>query len=72
MEFARRTALDAVDSGRLSGDLAMSCYACNHLVSDSLFMGRYLPDVVEELAQGLTTVRRYGYRDVEQLSLIHI
>ena len=69
MEFARRTALDAVDSGRLSGDLAMSCYACNHLVSDSLFMGRYLPDVVEELAQGLTTVRRYGYRDVEQILL---
>lgn len=67
MEFARRTALDAVDSGRLSGDLAMSCYACNHLVSDSLFMGRYLPDVVEELAQGLATVRRYGYRDIEQI-----
>ena len=69
MEFARRTALDAVDSGRLSGDLAMSCYACNHLVSDSLFMGRYLPDVVEELAQGLATVRRYGYRDVELILL---
>lgn len=65
MEFARRTALDAVDSARLSGDLAMSCYACNHLVSDSLFMGRYLPDVVEEVAQGLATVRHHGYRDIE-------
>ncbi|WP_410481171.1 AAA family ATPase [Pseudomonas plecoglossicida] len=67
MEFARRTALDALDSARLSGDLAMNCYACNHLVSDSLFMGRYLPEVVEEVAQGLATVRRYGYRDVEQI-----
>jgi len=69
MEFARRTALDAVDSARLSGDLAMSCYACNHLVSDSLFMGRYLPDVVEEVAQGLATVRRHGYGDIEQILL---
>lgn len=67
MEFARRTTLDAIDSARLSGDLAMSCYACNHLVSDSLFMGRYLPDVVEEVAQGLATVRHHGYRDVEQI-----
>ncbi|WP_200626538.1 trifunctional serine/threonine-protein kinase/ATP-binding protein/sensor histidine kinase [Pseudomonas sp. LAM2023] len=67
MEFARRTALDAVDSARLSGDLAMSCYACNHLVSDSLFMGRYLPEVIDEVAQGLATVRRHGYRDVEQI-----
>ena len=67
MEFARRTALEAVDSARLSGDLAMSCYACNHLVSDSLFMGRYLPDVADEVAQGLATVRRHGYHDVEQI-----
>jgi len=69
MEFARRTALEAVDSGRLSGDLAMSCYACNHLVSDSLFMGRYLQDVADEVAQGLATVRRCGYSDVEQILL---
>ena len=69
MEFARRTALEAVDSGRLSGDLAMSCYACNHLVSDSLFMGRYLQDVAAEVAQGLATVRRVHYSDVEQILL---
>ncbi|MFK0312176.1 AAA family ATPase [Pseudomonas sp. NPDC090233] len=67
MEFARRTALEAADSGRLSGDLAMSCYACNHLVSDSLFMGRYLPEVAKEVEQGLITVRRFGYSDVEQI-----
>ncbi|MFJ4383123.1 AAA family ATPase [Pseudomonas sp. NPDC089408] len=69
MEFARRTALEAVDSAHLSGDLAMSCHACNHLVSDSLIMGRYLPEVAEEIAQGLATVRRHGYRDVEQILL---
>ncbi|MGE8060773.1 trifunctional serine/threonine-protein kinase/ATP-binding protein/sensor histidine kinase [Pseudomonas sp. NPDC089547] len=69
MEVARRTALEAVDSARLSGDLAMSCHACNHLVSDSLFMGRYLPDVAGEVAQGLATVRSHGYSDVEQILL---
>ncbi|MEN5139947.1 trifunctional serine/threonine-protein kinase/ATP-binding protein/sensor histidine kinase [Pseudomonas juntendi] len=69
MELARRTALEAVDSAHLSGDLAMSCHACNHLVSDSLIMGRYLPEVDDEIAQGLATVRRHGYRDVEQILL---
>ena len=69
MELARQTALEALDSTRLSGDLAMTCYACNHLVSDSLFMGRYLPEVAEEVQQGLATVRRYGYSDIEQILL---
>jgi predicted ATPase/signal transduction histidine kinase len=67
MELARQTALEALDSTRLSGDLAMTCHACNHLVSDSLFMGRYLPEVAEEVLQGLATVRRYGYSDIEQI-----
>jgi predicted ATPase/signal transduction histidine kinase len=67
MEFARRTALEALDSTRLSGDVAMTCYACNHLVSNSLFMGRYLQEVAEEVAQGLATVRGYGYSDIEQI-----
>ncbi|MDT8926472.1 AAA family ATPase [Pseudomonas taiwanensis] len=69
MEFARRTALEAIDSARLSGDLAMACYACNHLVSDSLFMGHHLQTVAAEVEQGLDTVRRYGYRDIERILL---
>jgi len=69
MELARRTALEAVDSAHLSGDLAMSCHACNHLVSDSLIMGRYLPEVAEEVAQGLVTARRHGYLEVAQTLL---
>ncbi|WDY57929.1 trifunctional serine/threonine-protein kinase/ATP-binding protein/sensor histidine kinase [Pseudomonas sp. PSKL.D1] len=69
IEFARHTALEAVDSARLSGDLAMACYACNHLVSDSLFMGRHLQEVAEEVQQGLSTVRHYGYHDVEVILL---
>ncbi|MFJ4344830.1 AAA family ATPase [Pseudomonas sp. NPDC089401] len=67
MEFARRTAEEAVESLRLSGDRAMACHACNHRVSDALFMGRYLPDVAEEVAQGLATVRRQGEHEAEQI-----
>ncbi|HDS1736355.1 trifunctional serine/threonine-protein kinase/ATP-binding protein/sensor histidine kinase [Pseudomonas sp. BP8] len=67
MEFARRTALDAIDSGRISGDLAMACYARNHLVSDSLVMGHHLHSVAEEIERGLDTVRQCGYRDIEQI-----
>ncbi|GHS79770.1 signal transduction histidine kinase [Pseudomonas sp. PAGU 2196] len=69
MEFARRTALEAVESPRLSGDLAMACYARNHLVSDSLFMGQPLQEVSGEVEQGLVTVRGYGYSDVEHILL---
>lgn len=69
MEFARRTALDAIDSGHLSGDLAMACYACNHLVSNSLVMGQPLQEVAEEIDNGLARVRRYGYRDIEHILL---
>lgn len=69
MDFARRTAQQAIDSGRLSGDLAMACYACNHLVSDSLVMGQHLHSVAEEIQRGLATVRQYGYRDIEQILL---
>ncbi|UDU81238.1 ATP-binding sensor histidine kinase [Pseudomonas sp. HN2-3] len=69
MEYARRTALEALDSTRLSGDLAMACYARNHLVSDSLFMGHHLQEVGGEVAQGLLTVRGYGYSDVEHILL---
>lgn len=69
MELARQTALEAIDSGRLSGDLAMACYAHNHLVSDSLIMGHHLQTVVEEIERGLVTVRQYGYRDIEHILL---
>jgi predicted ATPase/signal transduction histidine kinase len=69
MEFARRTALEAIDSANLSGDLAMACYACCHAVSDALVMGKHLDAVNQEVERGLATVRRYGYRDVEFILL---
>lgn len=69
MAFARRTALDAMASVGVSGDLAMACYARNHAVSDALVMGQPLPEVGAEIAQGLACVRGYGYRDIEHILL---
>jgi len=69
MAFARRTALEAIDSAGLSGDLAMACYACNHAVSDALVMGQHLGEVGQEIERGLATVRGYGYRDIEHILL---
>ncbi|MGE7990768.1 trifunctional serine/threonine-protein kinase/ATP-binding protein/sensor histidine kinase [Pseudomonas sp. NPDC089554] len=69
LEFARRTALEAIDSAGLSGDLAMACYACNHAVSDALVMGQQLAEIGQEIERGLVIVRRYGYRDVEHILL---
>lgn len=67
MEYARQKASEAFDSGYLSGDLAMACYACNHLVSDSLVMGEHLQEVAEVIERGLKVVRQYDYTDVERI-----
>jgi predicted ATPase/signal transduction histidine kinase len=67
MDHARQTAREAFDSGRLSGDLTMACYACNHLVCDALFMGDHLQEVATVVERGLEVVRQYGYADVEQI-----
>lgn len=67
MDYSRQKANEAFDSGHLSGDLAMACYACNHLVSDSLIMGDHLQEVAELVERGLKVVRQYDYADVEKI-----
>ncbi|RRV05339.1 GAF domain-containing protein [Pseudomonas sp. v388] len=67
MEYSRQKAREAVDSGHLSGDLAMACYACNHLVSDALIMGDHLQEVTKVIDRGLEVVRQYDYADVERI-----
>ncbi|WP_145184219.1 ATP-binding sensor histidine kinase [Pseudomonas sp. URMO17WK12:I11] len=61
IDLAHRTAHEALESVRVSGDLAMTSYAWVHLVADSLFMGQPLPAVAEQVQQGLATVAGYGY-----------
>ncbi|MFF7063574.1 AAA family ATPase [Pseudomonas sp. NPDC008258] len=67
MEYSKQKASEAFDTGHLSGDLAMACYACNHLVSDSLIMGDHLQEVAKVIDRGLEVVRKYDYADVEKI-----
>jgi signal transduction histidine kinase len=69
MAYARQTAFAALECGQAGGDLGMSCYACNHIGSDLLFMGEPLQGVLNELDQGLAWVRQFHYVDIERILL---
>jgi len=58
---------NAIDAGHAAGDLAMTCFARNHLVSDLLQMGRPLIQVEAEADLGLELTRRINFRDIEIL-----
>lgn len=58
---------DAIAAGYAAGDLGMTCYARNHLVSDLLVMGAPLSYVEEEAERGLQLTRRINFRDIELL-----
>jgi len=60
-------AREGVSTGRAAGDLGMACYACNHVVSDLLAMGAYLPGVEHEIERGFVLTRGIGYLDVERI-----
>lgn len=69
MAYARQKAFAAFECGQAGGDLGMSCYACNHIGSDLLFMGEPLQGVLNELEHGLEWVRQFHYIDIERILL---
>lgn len=69
MAYARQKAFAAFECGQAGGDLGMSCYACNHIGSDLLFMGEPLQGVLDELEHGLAWVRQFHYIDIERILL---
>lgn len=69
LAYARQKAFAAFECGQAGGDLGMSCYACNHIASDLLFMGEPLPSVLSELEHGLAWVRQFHYIDIERILL---
>lgn len=69
MAYARQKAFAAFECGQAGGDLGMSCYACNHIGSDLLFMGEPLQRVLSELEHGLAWVRQFHYIDIERILL---
>ncbi|MGY4664182.1 putative ATPase/signal transduction histidine kinase [Pseudomonas chlororaphis] len=69
MAYALQRAMAAFECGQAGGDLGMSCYACNHIGSDLLFMGEPLQEVLNELEHGLAWVRQFHYIDIERILL---
>lgn len=55
----------AASIGLASGDIAMACYACNHIVSDLLVMGESLALVADAVERGLEQTRAINYLDIE-------
>lgn len=67
LEVALDYVQQASTRGRLSGDIGMECYACNHIISDMLAMGTALPLVEEAADYGINLTKSIGYRDIELL-----
>ncbi|MBB5539912.1 hypothetical protein A8H39_31075 [Paraburkholderia fungorum] len=67
LPYVLACARDAFESARPSGDLIMSCYSCNHIVSDLLTMGVPLDQVDREIDLGLSYARRVRFKDVEDI-----
>ncbi|MCR0982351.1 ATP-binding protein [Roseomonas populi] len=64
-DFALGCARAALAESQGAGDVAMACYACNHIVSDLIVMGVPLPRVEEEINRGLAFARGAHFEDVE-------
>jgi len=58
---------NAITAGRSAGDVGMTCYARNHLVSDLIVSGEHLSIVVEEADEAIVLTRQVGYSDIEHL-----
>ena len=65
LSYVLECARAAFESAGPSGDLTMSCYACNHIVSDLLILGVPLEQVDKEIDLGLSFARRVRFKDVE-------
>lgn len=65
LSHALEHARSALASSYNAGNLTMSCYACNHIVSDLLVMGEHLERVEQEIERGLDFAQRARFRDVE-------
>ncbi|MGF6767534.1 putative ATPase/signal transduction histidine kinase [Paraburkholderia sp. GAS199] len=67
LPYVLECAREAFESARPSGDLVMSCYSCNHIVSDLLIMGAPLEQIDKEIDVGLSFARRVRFKDVEDI-----
>ncbi|WP_426409993.1 trifunctional serine/threonine-protein kinase/ATP-binding protein/sensor histidine kinase [Bradyrhizobium ganzhouense] len=67
LRFALQKARLALAAGAAAGDIAMMCYATNHIASDLIALGEPLTAIEAELEDGLARVRKLDYRDIEAI-----
>lgn len=72
LSYALDRAKEAFEHGKNSGDLSMSCYAANHVVSNLLAMGAPLSVVINEASRGLALARSVGFDEVIQILQLQI
>lgn len=64
LSYALSRAKEAFENGKNNGDIAMACYATNHIVSDLLSMGAPISVVANEANRGLAMARTVGFGEV--------
>ncbi|PKA44506.1 hypothetical protein CWR43_06220 [Rhizobium sullae] len=67
MSYSLDRVRDAIRIGHAAGDVGMTCYARNHLVSDLIIIGEDLSVVAAEAADAIELTRQLGYEDIEHL-----
>ncbi|MDK1491883.1 AAA family ATPase [Sinorhizobium sp. 7-81] len=67
MSYSLDRVRDAIRIGHAAGDVGMTCYARNHLVSDLIIIGEDLSLVAAEAADAIKLTRALGYQDIEHL-----
>lgn len=67
LSYSLARAREAAAAGHAGGDLAMACYAGNHIVSNLLCMGHPLSAVTQEAGRALALAQRIQFKDIERL-----
>ncbi len=67
MSYSLQRIHDAIRIGHAAGDVGMTCYARNHLVSDLIIMGHHLAGIAKEAIGAITLTRQLNYKDIEYL-----
>ncbi len=72
MSYSLDRVRDAIRIGHAAGDVGMTCYARNHLVSDLIIIGEDLSVVAAEAADAIELTRELGYEDIEHLLIAQL
>ncbi|MDX7951852.1 ATP-binding protein [Lichenihabitans sp. Uapishka_5] len=67
MSYSLSRIHEAIRVGHAAGDVGMTCYARNHLVSDLLIVGERLDEIEATVTPAIAITQDLQYRDIELL-----